>query len=60
MKRVLCLILVLLVGALALPASAQISGGNIYGTVTDQSGGVLPGVDLRLWYMRRPDPRASA
>ena len=48
MKRVLCLILALLVGALASGASAQIAGGNIYGTVTDQSGGVLPGVDVTL------------
>ena len=48
MKRVLCLILALLVGALAPRASAQIAGGNIYGTVTDQSGGVLPGVDVTL------------
>ena len=38
MKRVLSLVLTLVVGALAIPLSAQISGGNIYGTVTDQSG----------------------
>ena len=33
---------------LALPASAQISTGNIYGTVADQQGGVLPGVTVTL------------
>jgi Carboxypeptidase regulatory-like domain/TonB-dependent Receptor Plug Domain len=48
MKRVLCLMLVLLIGAFAPRAHAQISGGNIYGTVTDQSGAVLPGVDVSL------------
>ena len=48
MKRMLCLILTLVVGAFAPRAGAQISGGNIYGTVTDQSGGVLPGVDVTL------------
>ena len=48
MQRVLSLILMLLVGALAPPVSAQFTGGNIYGTVTDQQGGVLPGVDVTL------------
>src|SRR3954464_6392379 len=48
MKATLCLVLALVVGALAPRASAQISGGNIYGTVTDQSGAVLPGVDVSL------------
>src|SRR3954471_6633165 len=48
MKRMLCLVLALVVGGLAPRASAQISGGNIYGTVTDQSGAVLPGVDITL------------
>jgi len=43
MKRVLYLLLTVMVSALA-----QISGGNIYGTVTDESGGVLPGVDVSL------------
>src|SRR4029079_5827752 len=47
-KRVLSVILLMLVGALAPSVSAQIAGGNIYGTVTDQSGGVLPGVDVTL------------
>jgi hypothetical protein len=48
MKPMLCLILTLVVGAFAPRAGAQISGGNIYGTVTDQNGGVLPGVDVTL------------
>jgi Carboxypeptidase regulatory-like domain/TonB-dependent Receptor Plug Domain len=48
MKRLLSVILLMLVGALAPSASAQIAGGNIYGTVTDQSGGVLPGVEVTL------------
>jgi hypothetical protein len=48
MKRVLSLIFALLVGVFAPAASAQIAGGNIYGTVTDQNGGVLPGVDVTL------------
>src|SRR3954471_15151093 len=48
MKRMLCLVLALVLGGLAPRASAQISGGNIYGTVTDSSGGVLPGVDVTL------------
>src|SRR3954462_1627639 len=48
MKRMLCLVLALVVGALAPRASAQISGGNIYGTVTVQSGAVLPGDDVSL------------
>jgi len=47
MRRVLvCAIAVLLIAA---PADrAQIAGGNIYGSVTDQNGGVLPGVDVTL------------
>src|SRR6185295_13271841 len=48
MRRVLCLVFVLLAGAMAADAGAQIAGGNIYGTVTDQQGGVLPGVDVTL------------
>src|SRR6266550_3161967 len=48
MRRLLSVILVMLVGAIAPSASAQIAGGNIYGTVTDQSGGVLPGVTVTL------------
>jgi hypothetical protein len=34
--------------ALAATAHAQIAGGNIYGSVADQNGGVLPGVDVTL------------
>src|SRR4051812_9630333 len=48
MKRVLCLLVTLLVGVSAPRLSAQISSGNIYGTVTDSSGAVLPGVDVSL------------
>jgi hypothetical protein len=48
MKRVLYLVLMMLVSAPAPPAGAQIAGGNIYGTVVDQQGGVLPGVDVTL------------
>ena len=48
MRRVLYLLLTIMVSAVAPRANAQISGGNIYGTVTDESGGVLPGVDVSL------------
>ena len=34
--------------AFVLPAGAQGSGGNIYGTVTDESGAVLPGATVTL------------
>ena len=45
MRRVIVLaIAVLLIAAPA--ARAQIAGGNIYGSVTDQNGGVLPGVSV--------------
>jgi hypothetical protein len=37
-----------LVLALAGVASAQIAGGNVYGTVTDQQGAVMPGVSVTL------------
>ncbi len=48
MKRLLALA-VGAVFALASTAHAQqISGGNIYGTVTDESGAVLPGVNVAL------------
>jgi len=33
---------------IALPASAQLTGGNIYGTVADASGAALPGASLTL------------
>ena len=47
MRRVFVFaIAVLLMAAPA--ARAQIAGGNIYGSVTDQNGGVLPGVDVTL------------
>jgi Carboxypeptidase regulatory-like domain/TonB-dependent Receptor Plug Domain len=48
MKRVLSVTMALLVGVLVANASAQIAGGNIYGTVVDQQGAVLPGVDVTL------------
>src|SRR5262245_14037454 len=48
MPRVLVLMLALFVGALAPPATAQIATGSIYGTVVDQQGAVLPGVDVTL------------
>src|SRR5215475_15990026 len=48
MKRLIYLVLVMFVSALAPPAGAQIATGNIYGTVLDQQGGVLPGVDVTL------------
>jgi hypothetical protein len=48
MQRVLYLAFMMVVSALAPPASAQIASGNIYGTVVDQQGGVLPGVDVTL------------
>src|SRR5919204_3585699 len=47
MKRVLVLAIVLVVGA-AGPAAAQIASGNIYGTVADEQGGVLPGATVTL------------
>jgi hypothetical protein len=48
MQRVLALMLILFLGALAPPAGAQVNAGNIYGTVVDQQGAVLPGVDVTL------------
>jgi hypothetical protein len=47
MKRVLVLMCALVLGA-ASGASAQIATGNVYGTVVDQQGGVLPGVNVSL------------
>ena len=48
MKRVLSVTMALLIGVLVANAGAQIAGGNIYGSVVDQQGGVLPGVDVTL------------
>ena len=47
MKRVLVLMCALLVSAASV-AGAQIASGNIYGTVVDEQGGVLPGADVTL------------
>jgi hypothetical protein len=47
MKRVLVLMCALLVSAASM-AGAQIASGNIYGTVVDEQGGVLPGADVTL------------
>src|SRR5438093_3260957 len=47
MKRVLS-VTALLLGLMVSAAGAQIAGGNIYGTVVDQQGAVLPGVDVTL------------
>jgi PAS domain-containing protein len=47
MKKILALVLALL--AATVPAAyAQISTGNIYGAVTDESGAVLPGATVTL------------
>ena len=47
MKKILALALALL--AATVPAAfAQIATGNIYGTVTDESGAVLPGATITL------------
>jgi hypothetical protein len=46
MKRVIGLALAL--SCLAAPLWAQANGGNIYGTVSDASGAVLPGVTVTL------------
>src|SRR5437899_3207878 len=47
MKRVLVLMVAMIIAAAA-GASAQIATGNIYGTVVDDQGGVLPGADIAL------------
>jgi hypothetical protein len=47
MRRVFVLAIAVLLTA-APAARAQFAGGNIYGSVTDQNGGVLPGVDVTL------------
>lgn len=46
MKR--CLVAALLVLLATVPGFAQIGGGSISGTVTDDQGGVLPGVDVAV------------
>jgi hypothetical protein len=47
MKKILALALALL-AALAPAAFAQVSTGNIYGSVTDESGAMLPGATVTL------------
>ena len=44
MKRMIVMLALLI--AYALPASAQIQGGSINGTIKDEQGGVLPGVTV--------------
>jgi hypothetical protein len=48
MKRWLVLLMIALCIGAASAASAQIATGNIYGTVSDQQGGVLPGVTVSV------------
>jgi hypothetical protein len=43
-----CIVIIALLLATASRAGAQIASGNIYGTVTDEQGGVLPGVTVTL------------
>jgi len=45
--RILAVTLAVLFGA-ASTARAQLTGGTITGTITDQQGGVLPGVTVTL------------
>jgi hypothetical protein len=47
MKKIPGLALALLLGGLP-AARAQVAGGNIYGTVSDESGAVLPGASVTL------------
>src|SRR6266851_831683 len=46
MKRIVLSLVVLL--AVALPIHAQLATGNIYGTVTDESGAALPGAAVTV------------
>ena len=48
MKRWFVLLMVALCMSVASASGAQIAGGNIYGTVSDQQGGVLPGVTVSV------------
>jgi hypothetical protein len=48
MKKGAVLALSLMLGALAPVAWAQTASGNIYGTVTDESGAVLPGATVTI------------
>jgi hypothetical protein len=47
-RQSLAILLLLLLVAVAAPASAQLTTGTIRGTVNDDTGGVLPGVDVTL------------
>ena len=47
MKRALGFAVALLLGSVP-DAGAQLSTGNVYGTVTDESGAVLPGATIRV------------
>jgi hypothetical protein len=42
------LLLVVLLSAATAPAAAQVNSGTVNGTITDQQGGVLPGVTVTL------------
>src|ERR1700704_4061294 len=48
MKRWFVLLMVALCLGVASTGGAQIATGNIYGTVSDQQGGVLPGVTVSV------------
>jgi len=48
MKRWLIALMVTLVVSVPSAAIAQIATGNIYGTVNDQQGGVMPGANVTL------------
>jgi hypothetical protein len=48
MKSPLFTLLVLVLVVLSLPALAQVQGGNIYGTVVDEQGAVMPGAVVTI------------